>query len=377
MTNALLDKKSFVGLDKYTWLFSGAETPPHTRCIEAVNEYMLNRGKGPEGRELHTLQEQSLRRNLAKLLNGREQDIGLLSNASECITAVVHALELKKGDNVVINTLEYPSGVMPVLQLQQNGVEVRIVDHENWDVSPDAMMELVDSNTRLVMASHVSYLSGARFDYKALYEKLKKTDTLFLLDITQSLGAVSVDMNHADFVVCSSYKWLLAVHGLGILGINPARTEQLVPHSVGWRSVKEIFHDRRFQDYAFLEDARKFELGYPSYPSIYAMNCSTGLLLETGIDRIEKHILELGGGLIRELAGRGYQVMTPEEPEKRAGNIAISFDRGGELADALRQQGVLVWGGDGRFRASIHGYNDSADIDRLLETLSDHAGSFR
>jgi selenocysteine lyase/cysteine desulfurase len=141
--------------------------------------------------------------------------------------------------------------------------------------------------------------------------------------------------------------------------------------------VKEIFHDRRFQEYAFLEDARKFELGYPSYPSIYAMNCSTGLLLETGIDRIEKHILELGGGLIRELAGRGYQVMTPEAPEKRAGNIAISFERGGELADALRQQGVLVWGGDGRFRASIHGYNDSADIDRLLETLSDHAGSFR
>ncbi|WP_409345531.1 aminotransferase class V-fold PLP-dependent enzyme [Paenibacillus sp. MBLB4367] len=377
MKNALLGKESFVGLDKFTWLYGGAETPPHITCIEAMNTYMQNRAKGPEGRELHTLAEQSLRRNIAKLLNGREQDIALLSNASECITAIVHALELKEGDNVVINTLEYPSGVMPVLQLQNEGVEVRIVEHTDWQVSVDAMMEQVDSRTRLVMASHVSYLSGARFDHKALYAQLKKTDALFLLDVTQSLGAVSVDMNEADFVVSSSYKWLLAVHGLGILGINPARTQDLVPHSVGWRSVKSIFHDRRFQDYDFLDDARRFELGYPSYPSIYAMNASTGLLLETGIDRIEEHIAELGGRLIRELTALGYSVMTPADPQQRAGNIAVAFERGGELADSLREQGVLVWGGDGRFRASIHGYNDSADIDKLLALLPAHTAALR
>ncbi|MFK7693158.1 aminotransferase class V-fold PLP-dependent enzyme [Paenibacillus sp. HJGM_3] len=377
MAEALLNKSSFIGLDEYTWLYGGAETPPHTACVEAINAYMRNRGKGPEGRELHAETEQSCRRNIAKLMNGREQDIALMSNASECIMSIVHALDLQAGDNVVINTLEYPSGVIPWLMLRQRGVEVRLVDHYDWQISAEQMMGKVDARTKLVMASHSSYLSGTRIDSKALYDQVRQTDALLLLDVTQSLGVVSVDMNDADFVVCSSYKWLLSVHGIGILGVNPARTQSMVPRSVGWRSVKDIFNDRRFEAFEFLDDARKWELGYPSYPSIYAMNASTGILLETGIDAIERYVLELGGHLINHLSSLGFEVMTPAKPASRAGNIAVSFPQGGELADLLRKQDVLVWGGDGRLRASIHAYNDMADIEKLVGLLPEAAAALK
>lgn len=365
----LINKKHFRGLDECTWLFSGAETPPHEGCIDAVNQYMVNRGKGPIGRELNDEVEQSLRRNLSTLLNAKPENIALVSNASEAISLIVQSMDLKEGDNVVLNTLEFPSGVFPLLLLQDKGVEVRKVEHTDWNIEVDDIMKLVDDRTKLVLTSHVSFSSGTRIAYKQLYERLKTTDALLLLDATQSLGAFPVDLQYADFIVSSSYKWLMSVHGLGIIALNPARTSHIVPASAGWRSVTGLFYPERFKTFERYEDARKFELGYPSFPSIYVMNYSTSLLLEIGIDKIEQHILALGEELIERLNAAGYKVMTPIEKEKRAGNISFECEKGEEIADRLLKKNIYVWGGDGRVRASIHLFNDLKDIETFITSL--------
>ncbi|BBH19735.1 cysteine desulfurase [Paenibacillus baekrokdamisoli] len=367
--NPLIEKTAFIGLMDHTWFYSGAESPPHQGCMDAVNEYMMARTLGPDGRERNTQVEQTCKSNIAQLLKGKPADIAFLSNSSEAISMIAQSLVLEKGDNIVINTLEFPSGILPWLLLKDKGVEVRIVNHANWEISVEDIMNQVDSHTKLVMTSHVSYLSGARLDYKALYAQLKTTEALLLLDITQSLGAVAVDMNHADFVVCSSYKWLLSIHGLSILGINPARAARFNSRSIGWRSVTDMFGPNRFEAFDFHADARRFELGFPSYPTIYATNFSTSLLLEIGESRIESHILELGRYLIDQLTELGYEIMTPSDPERRAGNICIVAKHGDKIAENLRKQRVYIWGGDGRFRVSLHVFNDKEDIDKLVLLL--------
>ncbi|MBP1988755.1 aminotransferase class V-fold PLP-dependent enzyme [Paenibacillus eucommiae] len=366
---SLVNKQSFIGLDTCTWLYSGAEVPVHQGCMDAVNEYLQYRGKGPGGRAHNAEIEQLCKQNLAQLLQGNPENIALLSNSSEIISMIAQSLDFEEGDNVILNTIEFPSGVLPWLLLKSKGVEVRVVDHKDWKISVEDIMDQVDERTRLVITSHVSYHTGARLDYKKLYAELKKTQALLLLDITQSLGAVQVDMNHADFVVCSSYKWLLSLHGVGVLGVNPARVQAFNPKSVGWRSVADMFGPDRFKTVTFQDDARRFELGFPSYPTIYAMQYSTGLLLREGPERIEQHILSLGGMLIEQLSELGYEIMTPKEPDKRAGNICVVAERGEEIADELHKQQIYVWGGDGRFRASIHLFNDSKDIETLIQAL--------
>jgi selenocysteine lyase/cysteine desulfurase len=243
------------------------------------------------------------------------------------------------------------------------------VQHHDWEVSIEDIMLQVDGSTRLVMTSHVSYLSGARLNYKALYQRLQRTNALLLLDVTQALGAVPVDMNHADFVVCSSYKWLLGTHGAGILAINPQRTQDFASRPIGWRSVADMLHPQRYEKFTRHSDARAFELGYPSYPTLYALNFSAGLILKTGTNKIEEYILELGSTLIDALKQSGYAVMTPREPERRAGNIAFVCAEGEHVAQALREESIFVWGGDGRMRASVHAFNDEADVDRLMVAL--------
>lgn len=369
---AIIDKNRFIGLEDCTWLYSGAEAPPHNGCLEAVTDYFNSRSKGPLGRSRNAEIELACKMNLASLLKGKPSDIALLSNSSEAISVIAHSFDFQEGDNIVINDLEFPSGVLPWVLLKQKGLEVRVVRHTNWRITVDDIMALVDERTRVVLTSHVSYLTGARFDYRALYARLQHTRTLLFLDATQSLGAIPVDMNDADFVVCSSYKWLLSTHGMGVLAVNPSRVADFKPRAVGWRSVSDMFGPNRFESFTFHEDARRFELGYPSYPTVYAANFSTGLLLEHGIDRIEKHILELGGKVIDRLLACGYEVMTPTEPDQRAGNISVVSEDGEAIANHLCEHNVYVWGGDGRFRVSVHLFNDEEDIDKLFHALASY-----
>lgn len=367
--NTPIDKHEFLGLDRYTWLFSGAETPTHRGVPEAITEYLTARSRGPGGRERNAEVEQTCKANLARLLRGNPEHIALLSNSSETISMIAQGLGLKAGDNVVINTLEFPSGVLPWLAQKANDVEVRLVRHRDWMISVEDILAEVDQHTRLVLTSHVSYLSGHRIDYQRLYHHLKQTQALLLLDATQSLGAVPVNMQQSDFVVCSSYKWLLATHGIGILAVNPDRTREFRSRAIGWRGVTDMFGADRFDNYSLHADARRFELGYPSYPTIYALNFTTGLLLDVGIERIERHILEAGTYLIERLQGLGLEVMTPARPEHRAGNIAFVCSDGEQVAAALLREGILVWGGDGRLRASVHLFNDDHDIERFTQAL--------
>ncbi|WP_158606959.1 aminotransferase class V-fold PLP-dependent enzyme [Paenibacillus ginsengarvi] len=371
---ALIERSAFVGMEDRAWFYGGAESPPFRGMLDAVNAYVYNRSGGPTGRLRNSEAEQALRLNLAALLGGQPEHIALMSNASEAISMIAASFRFEPGDNVVIHDLEFPSGVLPWLHLKSSGVEVRVVPSRNWRITAEDLLARVDANTRIVVTSHVSYLSGVRIDYSHLYRELQQTDTLLLVDATQSLGVVPVRMDEADFIVASSYKWLMAGHGMGVLAINPQRTEQFEPRYVGWRSVEDMFSDTRFEQFRFFRDARRFEAGYPSYPTVYAMKAATDLLLSIGIDNISRHVLDLGSYLIQEMRRLGYESMTPEQPEQRAGNISFVCPDGERLADELMQQGTYVWGGDGRIRASIHFYNSSADVDKLTRQLAALAG---
>lgn len=371
---ALMDKELFIGLDGCTWLYSGAETPPLRGQARAVESYLSSRGEGPGGREKNSDVERACKENVAALTNGEAENVAFLSNASEVISTIARSLELGEGDNVVINTLEFPSGVLPWLALRRDGVEVRVVPHKGWEVRHEDVMDRVDENTRLVMTSHVSFLSGARMNYEALYRQLEETNALLLLDVTQSLGVIPVDVTRTDFLVSSSYKWLLAPHGVGILVINPARIGDLPPKTIGWRSVEGVFNPTRFEEFTLWADARRFELGFPSYPTLYALEHSTGLLLGMGIGRIQEHVLSLGGVLIDKLRGSGREVMAPSDPDRRAGNISIVCPRGEDVAESLRRRNIYVWGGDNRLRASVHAFNDGQDVDDFVEALETQGG---
>ena len=369
-----LPREQFEGLDTHTWLYTGAEGPLHRGVRAAVEEYLDHRTGGPGGRAFNAALEESCRGRLAQLMNCDYGDIALLSNSSEAIASVIASLRCVPGDNIVVNTLEFPSGMLAALAARESGIEARIVQHRDWKITSDDLLAQVDDRTRLVITSHVSYLSGARIDAAALYKELQQRKALLLLDATQSLGVVPVNAKLADFTVASSYKWTLAMHGVGVLAVNPQRTADLAPTGAGWRGVPDLFSKERFKVVERFDNARRYELGFPAFGPIAALNFSSRFLMDAGIENIEKHVLRLGEIAIETLSGLGLQVMTPRHAAERAGNIAFVCTDGEGLAAALQERGILLWGGDGRARLSIHGFNDEDDIDKTVEAIREVLG---
>lgn len=353
------------------WLYTGAEGPPLAVQAGALATYLANRALASAGRDAHAEVEASLRRRIAGLLGYDAADIALVSNAGEAMNLVAQSIEVKAGDNVVLNDLEFPSVVQPWLRLARKGVEVRVARHTGTELQVADIVSLLDERTRVVAFSHVSYQSGWRHDVEALSRAAAKVGALVLMDATQSLGALPVPADRADVVVCSSYKWLLGGHGIGILAWNRARRSLPEPPSVGWRSVADAFAEDRYQRYRLHADARRFEVGFPSYPTIYALDRSVAWLSEFDADAVSHHILTLSGRLVDELAERGFDMLTPTDPARRSGNVSIRAARGAELAEYLAAEGIHCWGGDGRLRASLHLFNGDSDIDRLLAALDE------
>jgi selenocysteine lyase/cysteine desulfurase len=70
----------------------------------------------------------------------------------------------------------------------------------------------------------------------------------------------------------------------------------------------------------------------------------------------------------------GLPIITPGDPARRAGNISFAHTDAEGVAGKLAEQDVYLMGSDGRVRASIHAFTDSADIGRLTELLPSVVG---
>lgn len=366
--NNLSDK--FIGLKEKTYFYTGAECPSLTSNESALNQYVRDKSMGELGRERFYKTESQLKENLAKILQCSSSNITFSGNASEAMNNIIDSLDIPKDSNIIINDLEYPSVVFPLLNLRKKGVEIRTVNHSNGEVSHEEIENLIDDNTFLVAVSHVSFVNGYKHNLKKLRSLTNTFDALLLVDATQSLGVSKVESIYCDFIIASSYKWLLGAHGVGVCYVNERIVENLHPRRVGWRSVREIFHDKRFEQYEFSKDVTKLELGYNSYPTIYALENSTRFLLEVGIDNIEKRVGELGDYLIKQLKTNGFTILSPELSSKRGGNIAFKALDGESVMSVLLKNNIHVWGGDGRVRISVNFYNDESQIDHLIRNLN-------
>ena len=366
---SLAPRQDFIGVADSTYLYTGAESAPLKSQTQALERYLHERPRAEAGRAEHIATENRCKRQLAGLMGCGADDVGIVGSASEAIILIASGIDFTPGDNIVTNDLEFPSTVLPWIQMKQRGVEVRLVRSRDWQFTPEDVIAQIDGRTRLVAVSHVSYLSGLRLDLEPIAHAAHAHGALLLADVTQSLGVVPVDVGAYDFAVASTYKWLLGIHGGGVLYWNRARLPDFAPGAVGWFSVSDFLSDDRFERITWKPTAERFELGMPSYAAIYALENGVRYLQQFGADRIGAHVEALGDELIAGLRGQGWTVMTPVAREHRAGNISIAVADAVTVRDALIGKNVHTWGGDGRVRASLHLYNDSADVAAYLAAL--------
>jgi len=366
--SSLAPKADFIGVEERVHLAAGGETPFLKSHVEALTRYALDKSAGLPGRHRQLAIHNRARERAAALLGVSTDEVAFLPSTSDGVNMVAQTIEFKPGDNVVVETIEFPSDVYPWLLQQQNGVEVRFVG-TGFEVPPGALEAAIDARTRAVALSHVSYLTGVRHDLKSVADAAHAVGAIFIVDASHALGVVPVEARVADFVFSCCYKWQLACTGIAIGFWNRQLQPDWAPKMAGWMSARPLDGEGEMRRHSYTprDDAMRMTLGNPSFPGAYVVDNGLKYLLDIGIEKIEAHALDLTARLREGLSELGLEVLTPAEPSRRAGNVCIARADGPRFVAALAERGVVVWEADGRVRYSAHLYNDGEDVARAIE----------
>jgi kynureninase len=91
--------------------------------------------------------------------------------------------------------------------------------------------------------------------------------------------------------------------------------------------------------------AGALQIGSPNILSMAPLMGSLDIIEEAGIDRIRAKSIALTEYLISlidtELSGCGFRIVTPRDPNRRGGHIAIAHSEAARICKALKAQGVV------------------------------------
>ena len=326
---------------------------------KATNSFQL----GPLLRKCDEVRSQ-----FARLINAASADeIGLLFSTGEGENVVAAGLDLKSGDNVVIDELHYTTEFVLYRMLERTrGIELRIARHRNGVVDASDFEPLVDARTRLVSVAWVSHLNGLRHDMRAIAEVAHAKGALFYTDAIQAVGMFPIDVRASgvDCLCAGSYKWLLAGWGVAPFYVRADVEDRLRLDRFG-----EMHAGREMPDHSYeiASSAKRFDYSSRAFGDVYALSAGLSYLEKVGVARIEAHTVDgLARRLQEGLAKQGHRLFTP------MGNRSsiVTFYTTKPEADvraAFQNARVEVTVRSGTVRVAPALFNNGDDIDRWLD----------
>jgi cysteine desulfurase/selenocysteine lyase len=361
--------------EELAYLNHAGVAPISTRVESALQRYAreaTRRGALHYAR-FYDAEIERVRERAALLLGAHAHEIAFVKNTTEGLGIVAAGLDWKRGDQVVVCDLEYPSNVYPWWHLRDRGVETLMLRTRGGSLSLDRLEEaLQHPRTRLLSISSVEFGSGARNDLEAIGRLCRDRGVLFCVDAIQSLGCFPLDVERCgiDFLSADGHKWLLSVEGCGVFYCARRALDRITPTTVGWRSVAENWN---FDEYhlRLQPGAGRFEEGTTNTPGIFGLGAAIDLLLEVGIEDVGRRVLALTDRLVRGLHEREARVLSPRGEGRASGivSFAVPGEAPEETTRRLVERGVFVVARRGGVRASPHFYNSEEEIDRLVGAL--------
>src|SRR5579875_85528 len=199
----------------------------------------------------------------------------------------------------------------------------------------------------LVCLSAVNYRSGAVLDMEAVTEAAHRAGALALFDLSHAAGVlpVGLDRSGADLAVGCGYKYLNGGPGAPAwLYVRAEAQPQLRSPIWGWFGQEDQF--AMGPAYQPAEGIRRFLAGTPDVAGIMALDAGISPLLAAGLPALWAKTRRLVGLLARRseelLAPLGARVVSPADPTRRGGHLAISHPRAWSAAYLLVQRGLVV-----------------------------------
>lgn len=365
--------------------------PKPREVIDAVSS-VLGRVSLSPGRSAHQFSLEcsriifDTREALAEFFNCHDSSrIAFTCNVTEALNVGIFGLlgvKLQPGDHVITTALEHNSVMRPLRYLEKTAdIRLSILPvSDEGEVMVSELPRLMQDNTRLIVANHVSNVTGAVVDIEAIGRN--KGDAVFLVDAAQSAGVFPIDVvrMNIDMLAFTGHKSLLGPTGSGGFYLRQGLAlRPLKMGGTGSNSEREIQPD-------FMPDL--YEAGTPNTLGIAGLGAGVRFVGSTGLTAIRAHEQKLcrlflaGVGQMKEIT-----VFGPAADKDRAAvvSLRVKGKSESEVAQSLdRDFNIMVRAGlhcapaahraigtfaDGTVRFSFGLFNTEADVAACLTAL--------
>ena len=297
-------------------------------------------------------------------------------NCTEALNVALFGL-LKKGDHVVTTCLEHNSVLRPLEFLKGSGViTYDVCPLLNGEITPTQILRLVKPNTKLVVLTSASNVTGKEVPVYEIKRVLPEK-ILLVCDGAQGGGHLPISMKKwgIDALALAGHKGLFAIQGSGALLLS----ERCNPTPIAFGGTGSMSLSLEMPD--FYPDA--LESGTLSYPAICSLYEGVQHLAANNKEIAEKTYY-LTKYLCAQLNPNAYKLYSSPNP---CGIVAFShrfvqseiiaqilsdvFDiavRGGLHCAPLAHKALKTTDG-GLVRVSFSHENTRAEIDELLLAL--------
>lgn len=285
------------------YLDNGATTFPKPKVVtDKIMECYLGYAGNP-GRSGHKLAMKmdleiyETREKICKLINGTEVlNVIFTFNATDSLNLAIKGV-LEEGDHVITTSMEHNSVLRPLNQLRKDGkIELSIVyaDDKGY-IDPQKIFEALTPNTKMIVTTHMSNVFGTIVDIKAIGDFCKENNILYLVDASQSIGVLDIDVQemNIDLLAFPGHKALFGPMGTGALYIKEGIIVKPLKEGGTGSYSYSIDQPDLYPD--------SLESGTPNGVGIIALGKGIDFINEVGLENIRNHEMSLKNHFIELL----------------------------------------------------------------------------
>src|SRR5215469_15560164 len=310
---------------------------------------------------------------VGKIIGAGSGEVVMHQNVSIAQSTIASCFDWSTPPNkIVTEALNFTTNLYICHGLARAGATVSIVPTDDgMTTPPDRFLQAIDRDTRLIVVSHVAFLSSFVQDLKAITDRAHEVGALVVADLYQSDGTLPVDVRKLgiDFATGGSVKWLCGGPGAGYLNVRRDLWDRLEPGLTGWMAHEEPF---AFEEGAirYARTAFRFLNGTPNVPGMYAARSGYDIINMIGVENIRRKSIAQTTKLIQLAKEAGFKVNSPLDPDSRGGTVVIDVPDAHAVTEQLLRRDFLV---DFRPRAGIrispHFYTKDQELDLTVQEI--------
>lgn len=327
------------------------------------------------------------RSKIAQYINAaQEYEVIFTKGTTESINLVAYSFGqqfIKKGDVILVSEMEHHANIVPwQLLCERTGAILEVIPLlENGTLDLEVFESKIKQGVKLLSIVHVSNALGTINPVKEMVQKAHSYGVPVLIDGAQSITHLDIDVQDldADFFVFSGHK-LFGPTGVGVLYGKEKWLNKLPPYQGGGEMIKTV----TFQQSTWADLPHRFEAGTPNIAGVVGMGKGIDYLKSLNpnyLRRHESYLLKYSTERLMDING----IKIYGEAPNKTGVISflLAQHHPYDVGVLLDQMGIAVrtghhcaqpimdyYGIPGTIRASFSIYNNSSDIDRLVQGVS-------